>query len=96
MSFLDRVRACNNCRPGLWVPFLVGSHAVGRILTTHIPQLRRWPEIFELEAQAVCLSPRLHDLEARTAALRRVCRVLVADGVVPLRPGITRLPARGG
>jgi len=50
VSFLNRVRACNNCRPGRWVAFLVGSYVVGRILTIHLPRLRHWPEIFELEA----------------------------------------------
>lgn len=82
MGFLDRIRALNNYRPGEFLPWYISGLRVGRVRRGLAQGLARWSDLFEVEADAVHLAPRLDTFEARSAALAQVVRGLVAEGVV--------------
>lgn len=82
MSFLDRIRDCNQCDPVRYLPFRVEGRHVGWVLRTLLEPLRAWPDVFQMAGDQLILSPSLLGLKARSEAVARVCRQLVADGVV--------------
>ncbi len=74
------ITAGRNFRPERHLPFLIGEQRYGWIRAEDAELLRRWPQVFELSAAAITLSPSLDSTENRTAALARVCEFLVQSG----------------
>lgn len=81
MSFLDRIRECDNAGDlGAYLPFRVGSVRVGWVHRGFAPALAPFGEVFESRDGAISLSPRLGDYAARTRAVDAVLRALDGDG----------------
>jgi isopentenyldiphosphate isomerase len=81
MSFLRHVAACNPPVEEPFLPWRIDEQIVGWVRPAFADQLRRFPEVFHLGAQALELNPGLIGFEARSAALDRVARALAEDGV---------------
>lgn len=82
MSFLDRIRACNQWNPRDFIPFLVDGEPVGRMRPGFAEHLRQWPAVFQVEADRLMLNPALEGFERRSAAVGEVLARLVEQGVV--------------
>lgn len=82
MSYLDRIRACNQWNPRDFIPFLVDGERVGWVRPGFAAHLRQWPEVFEVDEAHLVLSPRLQGFEQRTAMVAEVLAQLVGEGVV--------------
>jgi 8-oxo-dGTP pyrophosphatase MutT (NUDIX family) len=64
-------------------PFFIGDERVGWIRLTDVEALRRWPDVFEIDAASVRLHASLADVNARSAALAAVIGALFAEGRIP-------------
>ncbi|TKC89622.1 DUF4743 domain-containing protein [Trinickia terrae] len=65
-------------------PFWIDEQRVGWIRETDVPMLARWPDVFEIDATRVALSPRFDgSVDQRSAALGAVIGALAADGRIP-------------
>ncbi len=82
MSYLDRIRACNQWSPADFIPFLVDGERVGRVRPGFAEHLRQWPEVFELRADHLAISGHLQGFERRSAAVGEVLARLVEQRVV--------------
>jgi 8-oxo-dGTP pyrophosphatase MutT (NUDIX family) len=82
MSFLDKVRDCNEWNPAEFVPFLLDGERLGSLRLGFAAELGRWPDQFRVTAEAVLWVGAPPGFEARTAALAEVVQALVADGVI--------------
>jgi len=82
MSFLDRIADCNLWNPDNFRWFVVDGCRVGRVRRALIPRLTDFPDVFEIEDDAVILHPRLDTFAARSAEIGRVVRALAAEGIV--------------
>lgn len=86
MTYLRHIEACNTFDITGFRPFLVDRTAVGWIRHGTAVQLTRFPEVFRLEEDAVCIHPDLSEPEMRTMAVARVLDELAATGELePLR-----------
>ena len=81
MSFLDRIAECNRHDPARYAPFFIGAAAVGQVRRDRIEALAGEPDLIAALDGAACLSPRLTDAAARTAALARIVRRAAARGL---------------
>ncbi len=79
MSFLDRIRECNNWDPSHFRPFRIAGHAIGRVKPAFAAELARFGDVFRVDEAAVELNPGLDTPGRRTAAVDAVLRTL-ADG----------------
>jgi len=77
-----QIRAAQDFDPGKFLLFEAGEARAGWIRRDLAPMLRRWPDVFELARERVCLSAALADEPARTAALAEVTRALDRDGAI--------------
>jgi len=82
MSYLDHIRACNNFDPAEFRPFLVDGMRVGYVRHATAELLRRFPDVFAVEAGRVALHDRLDDFESRSASIDVPLRTLAAEGVI--------------
>lgn len=80
MSFLDRIRACNQWHPADFVPFRVNGDRVGRIRRSFAGGLKRWPEVFSVHGDAVDWVYPLDDFDDCTQVMREVLEELVQRG----------------
>ncbi|RMG55158.1 MAG: DUF4743 domain-containing protein, partial [Gammaproteobacteria bacterium] len=95
MSYLQRIRECNDgstcCHRAL---FVAGRH-VGWLQPDFAHALRRWPEVFRVGGGAVWVRDDLGDFEARSRAVDSVVRACVEEGLIghyldepyPVTPG---------
>lgn len=83
MSYLDRIRICNNYTLTGFRPFYVGKVRVGYIKDAFAEQLRHWPRVFQISPAAVSLAPELQSFEDRTQAVRSVLESLTDKGAIP-------------
>ncbi|HTO84533.1 MAG TPA: DUF4743 domain-containing protein [Methylomirabilota bacterium] len=83
MSLLDRIRPFLQRDIARRPPFCVGEHRVGWVDPALAERLRGFPETFVVSGDAVRLSPRLADFDARTRAVDSVLRRLRGDGLFP-------------
>ena len=83
MSFLDRIQSANRCEPRHFRPFRIGPRCLGYIKSHIADALRAWPQVFQVTADAVALTPVLTEssLAERTAAVAEVTRGLQENGV---------------
>jgi isopentenyldiphosphate isomerase len=87
MSYLDRIRDCNQARLQDFIPLFVDDRRVGWLTASFINTLSRWPQVFHVDDDAVSLQPQLRTPEQRTRAIAAVCEALVEQGVIPHRHG---------
>ncbi|WP_144157750.1 NUDIX hydrolase [Paraburkholderia sp. BCC1885] len=65
------------------LPFWIDAEQVGWIRAADVPLLSRWPDVFEIEAARVSLSPGFNTVDLRSAALGAVIGALAAEGRIP-------------
>lgn len=82
MSFLDRIEECNRWNPDNFQWFVVDGCRVGRVRKSLIPRLVDFPGVFEIDADAVVLHPRLKTFAARSSEMERVIKALCEEGIV--------------
>ena len=87
MSYLDRIKACNNAELDDFVPLRVAGTGVGWLSKRFVPHLAAWPEVFAITGQAVALHPALDSFAARTRAVAAVTAELVTQGIIDRRHG---------
>ena len=95
MSFLDKIRACNAWNPKDFVPFMLDGERIGRLRRSDAEHLRRWPEHFQVTAEAVTWIQAPADFAGRTARLAELVQCLFEEGLVgdphgelyPVTPG---------
>ncbi|MFO0995758.1 MAG: DUF4743 domain-containing protein [Alphaproteobacteria bacterium] len=80
MSFLDRIRECNEHDLSGFRPLLVAGARVGWVRADMAKLLADFPEVFAVAPERVVLSPALADFESRSRAVERVLRALEAAG----------------
>lgn len=81
MSFLDRIRACNNVQDfSAYRPFAVAGRRVGWVTPDFAATLARFPDAFRVDNGAVGLARGLDDYDSRTAAVDRALRTLDGEG----------------
>ncbi len=95
MSYLDRIRACNNADLNGFIPLRVAGKGVGWIRKGFAGHLAAWPEVFRVSDRAVGLNPDLDSFADRTEAVAEVTDALVEQGVIDRRHG-ERYPVTPG
>lgn len=78
---LDHILRCNDKTLSRFRPFAVAGQRVGSVRTDFIDRLREFDRVFEFADEGVRLSPALTTVEARTAAMNEVVRVLVQNKI---------------
>ena len=87
MSYLDRIRACNNADLNGFIPLRVAGKGVGWVRKRFAEHLAAWPDVFQVSDQAVGLNPNLDGFADRTEAVAEVTGALVEQGVIDRRHG---------
>jgi len=82
MAYLDHIRACNNFDPAGFRPFRVSGGRLGWLPHDLAETLRRWPEVFRVEADSVALDPRFDNFESRSDALAAPLHTLADEGQI--------------
>lgn len=82
MSFLDRIRDCNNHDPAGFVPFVVDGRRMGSVRPEFAARLCGYPGVFAVTTEMVSLESRLDSYEARSAAVDGALRDLAAKGAI--------------
>jgi hypothetical protein len=82
MSYLRHVEACNRFDPNLYLPFLLGDRRVGFIRRDRVSTLAGFPDVFEIDDQAIRLAPALGTVPLRNAKLAAIERTLLQAGVI--------------
>jgi 8-oxo-dGTP pyrophosphatase MutT (NUDIX family) len=83
VDFLRHIADCNRFEPADYVPFLIGSAAVGRIRRGFVDRLAAFDDLFQVNDAAVVLKPEFEGFDARNAALDQAVDRLVQKGVLP-------------
>ncbi len=87
MSFLDRIRAANGYDPSGFRPFEIAGQPGGWLRHAFAESLRRWPEVFRVEATRVTLASALNQPTTpeaeRSQAVAEVLEVLREEGLIP-------------
>jgi 8-oxo-dGTP pyrophosphatase MutT (NUDIX family) len=81
MSLLRHVQRCNAWRPAAFLPLWRGAARIGLVRRDNAEALRRFPEVFAVDADGVRLIAA-GDFAALSAAIDQVCEQLVRDGRV--------------
>lgn len=76
MSFLDRIRECNNADLSRYRPFEVAGVEVGWVDDDFAAALAEHADVFEVSDRRVRLNPALDDFETRTAAAEEALRAI--------------------
>jgi len=81
MSFLDRIRECDNAGAlDSYLPFCAGDVRVGWVRREFAPILRPFENVFAVDNGKIALAPVLEGYEARTEAVDRALRALDRAG----------------
>jgi len=83
MSFLDRIRECNDHDLTGFLPFTAAGRRVGWVRRGFVDLLRPFDNVFAVDDNAITLSAALGDYRERTRAVDAVLRRLAADGHIP-------------
>jgi len=75
-GLVERAREARKFDRAKFVPFAIGAEQAGWIRRDAVASLRRWPDVFHIEAAGVRLEPE------RASALAEVTRALLADGAI--------------
>lgn len=82
MSYSDRVQACNNVCFEQLLPWYIGGIRYGWVDQQFANRLRDFPEVFQVDDQAVTLQSYLSGYQQRTRAVNQVMRELHQAGVI--------------
>lgn len=82
MAFLDRIRECNTHDLDNFRPFVVAGQRVGWVRHAFAKKLSEFKDTFDVTGEAVRLSDRFGDFDARSAALDKVVRRLEAEKLI--------------
>jgi 8-oxo-dGTP pyrophosphatase MutT (NUDIX family) len=82
MSFADRLRACAVFDPANYLNFSLDGVNVGLVRPEFAARLTSFPDVFDVSADGVRLTPHLVDPEVRTQAVETVLKGLAADGAI--------------
>tara|TARA_Y100001960_G_scaffold1931_1_gene2133 strand:+ start:322 stop:1170 length:849 start_codon:yes stop_codon:yes gene_type:complete len=81
MSFLDRIKQCNNVDDfSKFIPFVVEGARVGWIHHKFCYVLKKFDQIFEFFEKKICLSPQLVTYQEKTMAIDCVVKFLAEEG----------------
>ncbi len=81
MSYIDRIRACNNADLTRQTPFLVAGERLGWLAPDAVESLSAHSGLFTQTAHGVALSESLTAPDARTQAIAEVAAELAGKGV---------------
>lgn len=87
MSFLDRIRECNDHDLTRYRPFTVGGTRLGWVGHAMAERLAEFAEIFDVTGAEVALANGLDDFDSRSAAIAEVLARLDAEGTIPALRG---------
>lgn len=95
MSYLDRIRACNDGDTRRHHALFAAGHLVGWLQPGFAHALRRWPGVFRVGGGAVWVREDLGGFESRSRAVDEVVRACVEEGLIghylderyPVTPG---------
>ena len=82
MSYLDRVRACNDFDRSGYVPFLVAGNEVGLVRPAFASTLVEFTGVFQVDDRGVSLADDLRTPDERTQAVDSVLRRLAERDVI--------------
>lgn len=82
MSFLDRIAVLHDWDPNAYRPFQIDGVQVGRVTDAGASLLSGFPDVFQVQPEAVQLHPGLEDLDARSAAVHDAIVQLADRGAV--------------
>jgi 8-oxo-dGTP pyrophosphatase MutT (NUDIX family) len=82
VSFLDRVRACQEFNPDNYVPFRVDMIRVGWLRPALAEALRKHNDVFAVSPDAVDLAPHIVGFAERSRAVAAVVRRLIDESVL--------------
>ena len=82
MSYLARIRACNNFEPSAYIPLRIQKTIYGYMQPAFATRLTAWPEVFVTQVDAVYLHPNLNTPALRSAAVNTVLHKLHQQGVI--------------
>ncbi len=86
MSYLDRIDEANRHDPADYRPLRIAGIEVGQVRHEFADTLRRWPDVFAVDPDRVCLAPALDaketDPAVRSAAVEPVLRQLHCENVI--------------
>jgi 8-oxo-dGTP pyrophosphatase MutT (NUDIX family) len=82
MSYLDRIRACNNFESTHYRELLIADKVYGQVQPAFAEHLANWGEVFAVTDTHVALNPHLTDYASRTASVAPVLRALHEQGVI--------------
>ena len=83
MSFLDRIRECNDFELADYRPFVVDGERLGWVGHDFAERLAVLGEVFMVNNAAVEFDPQLADFASRSAAMARVLARLGEEGAIP-------------
>lgn len=83
MSFLDRIRECNEHDLSQFKPLYIGQNRVGWVRYDMVEQLADYPDVFAITPDTISLNPRLDSSESRSTAVKPVLEALRNDGLIP-------------
>jgi isopentenyldiphosphate isomerase len=82
MSFLDRIRACNQRDLSRYRAFHVQGVHIGYVRHDMANAIRPYVDVFQVNDNAVVLAARLQTFEERTAAVGAVLKRLASTGIM--------------
>ncbi|MGH7038558.1 MAG: DUF4743 domain-containing protein [Stellaceae bacterium] len=82
MAFADHIRLCNRYDPARVLPLLVGVQRVGLIRRDNAALLRRFPDVFAVDEDAVRLATE-GDAAVLSAAVDAAVKALIAERRLP-------------
>lgn len=82
MSYLERAQLCNQYDLTDYRPFKVSGSAYGWIRHSFASLLEEWPEVFDVQADAVSIVASLDDYQSRSEAVNRVVTELHKRGTI--------------
>jgi 8-oxo-dGTP pyrophosphatase MutT (NUDIX family) len=82
VSFLDRIAVLHAWDPDAYRPFRVDGVQVGRVTDAGARLLAEFPDVFQVGADAVALTPGLGDVDARSEAVHAALVKLAERGDV--------------
>ncbi|HGG58885.1 MAG TPA: DUF4743 domain-containing protein [Gammaproteobacteria bacterium] len=82
MSYLQRIRACNNCSLDGLIPFVIQGRRYGFVSSNFAAALSDYPKVFDVDERRIALVESLATPQARTTAVAEVNDRLRRQGAI--------------
>jgi 8-oxo-dGTP pyrophosphatase MutT (NUDIX family) len=82
MSYLDRIKTCNNWNSTHYLPWVINNKTYGWIRPAFAEHLKQWPDVFLIDDQQIILNPELTDYDTRTKTLTPIIQSLHTQGII--------------